>query len=355
LPDAVDTSGATWDAAQQELAAARQALATAPAGIARQLPYSRQLAAERRCTRLVHGWFATALDLAPVIEPRIVFSVDVDGVLEDDDEGFSSTGISGAAALRLLQLGRVAVLLNTARSGLDVRDRIGQLGLLGGVAAFGAVLCNGIFGGELNLLSATGTAQLDVLRTALRADAGLVLDSTYRQSLRVSRIIGGQPHPIAGADARQLLDQSGLDALTFWVAPRHTDFVDRSVDKGIGIARLRPELGLAGLPLAAIGDGACDLAMLRLASIAFAPAGAAPGYTPPRRQRFARCRSLGDRALWEAACQLVPDVALQHRVLSTIESLRIPTWLPPTRTQRRPASTGLLLRVAGALSFVRNS
>ena len=68
----------------------------------------------------------------------MVFALDVDGVLEDEQEGFSSTTLAGAAALKLLQLGGVAVLLCTARGLTEVKDRVAQFGLLGGVSGFGS-------------------------------------------------------------------------------------------------------------------------------------------------------------------------------------------------------------------------
>ena len=64
-------------------------------------------------------------------------------MLEEDSEGFSATNLAGAAALRLLQLGQVAVLLNTARSLIDVQQRAEDFTLLGGVGCFGASVWEG--------------------------------------------------------------------------------------------------------------------------------------------------------------------------------------------------------------------
>src|SRR5438132_12301970 len=129
----------------REIDVERRALATAAPGIARHAPFTRLLAAQRRSTRLAHAWLADALELARVSDPRLVLSLDVDGVLEDESAGFSATSIAGAAALKLLQLGRVAVLLNTARSLEAVQDRVEQLQLLGGVAEFGAATLDAVF------------------------------------------------------------------------------------------------------------------------------------------------------------------------------------------------------------------
>jgi haloacid dehalogenase-like hydrolase len=339
-------SGRGWIMAGEELASARQALLASPEGIARQVPYDRLLAAQRRCTGLIHEKLAAAAGLARVVEPRAVLSLDIDGVLEEERDGISSTGLTGAAALRLLQRGGVAVLLNSGRSIADVADRAAQLELLGGVAGFGAAVWDGVFGRELTLLSDRASAQLDQLRGLLRADPTVVQDSNHPHVVRVSRCVDGVPGPIPGTVARQILDQHGLYDLTFWVAPGYTDFVDRSVDKGIGIRRLQQELGLSGVTLAALGDGTCDLPMLKCAELAFLPAASAPGYIPVRRQRLQRSRHLGERALWDAACSLVPDLAIQRAVLDAISEFSFPDWFPLALLEPPRASSGLLPRLA---------
>jgi 3-deoxy-D-manno-octulosonate 8-phosphate phosphatase KdsC-like HAD superfamily phosphatase len=338
-----------WIGAQRRMAEARHELAFAPEGIARQEPHDHLMAAEEACTSLIHAWLATALGLQRVNNPRIVFSLDVDGVLEDEGEGFSSTTVSGAAALRLLELGGIAVFLNTARSGAAVRERIDQFGLLGGVGAFGATLCDGVFDRERSLISGRSATQMAQLRSELRSDPSVVIDSVHDNSVRASRIVDGGLAPITGQDARRWLDRLRLHDLTFWVAPRHTDFIDRSVNKASGIEQLRGELGLAGLPLAAMGDSSCDTIMLKLARHAFVPAAALASYVPRRGQRLTRCHSLGQQALWEAACQLVPSAPLQRQVLHRTQSLEFPEWFPMSR-RRLPASrSGFVAAVAKAV------
>ena len=344
-----------WSAAQGEISDAKTGLLAAPAGIARQAVYERLLAAQRRCTELTHTWLAQALALGAVNEPRLVLSLDVDGILEDEAEGFSSTGVVGAADLRLLQMGRVAVLLNTARSLSEVRDRAKQFRLLGGVGAFGAVVWDGVFGREHTLLSARGADQLDRLRGLLRADLAVVIDTSYRESLRVSCIDEGVPRPLAGTRARDLLDQHGLTDLTYWVASGHTDFVDRSPDKGAGIKRLQEELRLSSLPLAAIGDASCDLPMIRAAAYAFLPAATLASYVAPRRQQLVRSRFLGEQALWDAACHLVSDRTLERKVLETVASMTFPDWFPEELRQAPRNTTGLFPRLAAVIGSIRNS
>jgi len=344
---------APWKEAQAELAEARRGLASAPAGIVRQGPFDRVAEAERRSTDLVHQWFASALELQPVMHPRLVLSLDVDGVLEDESEGFSSTTLAGAGALKLMQLGRVAVLLNTARSVAEVRRRVETFQLLGGVGGFGSSVWDGLFGRDICLISDRSAAQLDRVRAALRANPAVVVDSSYDATLRVSVIRDRSVRPIVGSDARGIADRTNATDLTFWVAPRHTDFVDRGVDKGAGLERLRDSLGLSSLPLAAMGDASCDLPMLRAARIAFLPAATLPSFMPARGQRLIRSRHLGDQALWDAACHLVPNTALQRSVLSRLHDIDIPAWIPWSRRQP-PAAKGLFPRLAAAFTSIRN-
>lgn len=338
-----------WLRAESELRDARQALRSAPVGIARQVPFDRALAASRRCTEVIHGWLAESLEIVRVDEPRLVLSLDVDGVLEEWSETFTSTNITGAAALRLLQLGQVAVVLNTAHNREAVEQRARQFNLLGGVAAFGGTTIDTVFDREEQLISDRGRTQLARLRGALRADPSVLLDSAHDCSVRASRFVDGKLRPITGGDARRLMDQLETPELTFWVAPNYTDFVDRSIDKGMGIENLRRKFGLSSLPLAAMGDGTCDLPMLKLARFAFIPAATLPSYTSPRGQRLWRSRFLGSQALWEAACQMVPSSALQKQVLDSVQGLDIPPWFPESLRQLPTTTRGLLPRLAAAL------
>lgn len=351
-PDAVALTQA-WNAAQTELEQARLALRGAPAGIMSQAGIDRQLAAERRCTALTHRWFAQMLDLQPVNEPRVVFSLDVDGVLEDVEAGFSSTGLAGAAALRLLREGQVAVILNSARSLTDVRDRVAQFNLLGGVGNCGASLWDAVYAEQSSLVSDRVNEQFSRLRAQLRLDPDLVLHPGHSDSVRTSRIQEGKPVAIPGPQARQLLDRNGLNEVAFLVAPTYTDFIDRNADKAIGLARLRQELGLSGLPLAAMGDASCDRQMLQAAQVAFIPAATLPTYVPARRQRLVRSRYLGDQALWEAACQLVPEIALQREVARAAARLTFPEWFPKNLCRRLPGSGGFFPRLTATLASAR--
>lgn len=338
-----------WGEAERELGVARDELSRATAA-GRQDACDRLLVAQRACTGLVHDFFAEGFDLESVKEPRTVLSLDVDGVLETDAAGFTSTGVAGAAALKLLQLGRVAVLLNTARCVDEVRDRVERFHLLGGVATFGAATWDAVFGQARGYLSERGTLQLKLLRSNLRADKDVVLHRQHEHCVRASRIVDGAFAAIPLPAARRLLHDSSLDHLTFSVARRYTDFVDRTVDKGAGITHLREDLALSQLPLAAIGDSTCDVPMLRLAGSVLLPANAVPSYTPGPRQRFVRLRRTGGEGLWSAALRLVPDVQLRRRVLSTAGALTLPAWLPAQLREPLRGEHWSLSRLVAVLS-----
>jgi 3-deoxy-D-manno-octulosonate 8-phosphate phosphatase KdsC-like HAD superfamily phosphatase len=290
------------------------------------------------------------MELEPVEEPRLILSLDVDGVLEDASLGFSSTGLAGAAALRLLQLGGVGIVLNTARSVQDVRERVADLALLGGVAGFGAVTWDGVFQREQDLQGEPGRTQLARLRDVLRADESVVLDFGHRHCVRASRVADGNLAPLFGAACRRLLDELALPDVTYWVASRYADFAERRADKAAGLAGLQQTLGLQELPLAAIGDSACDIPVLRAAHLACVPLDTLEAYAPPRQQRFLRSRRPGADALWEMACRLVPAASLQRRVLNQAAAAVLPDWLPESLRRPPTVRPGLRPRLAAAFA-----
>ena len=337
----------TWKAAAAELHSARARLAAAESATARQEACDLLLDAERACTSLVHSKLAATLELEPVRQPRLVLALDVDGVLEDEQDGFSSTTLAGAAAVKLLQLGGVAVLLCTARGLSEVKSRVAEFHLLGGVSGFGSQTWDAVFERDATLVSARGEEQLQQLRQVAGAHPELVIHSGHDSCVRLSRVVQGRLAPLKTGDARDLLDSFRLEHLTFWTARRYTDFVDRAVGKGDGIQRLRESLGLGSLQLAAMGDSSCDLPMLRIAGHALIPPGALRGYSAREGQRVSQTRSEGSNAVWEAARQLVPSTALQRHALLLARPNRLPAWMPVGRVDPPRPGRGLLNRLSG--------
>jgi hypothetical protein len=220
-------------------------------------------------------------------------------------------------------------VLNTARSIQAVQARVRSFQLLGGVAGFGGGTWDAVFDREDKLVSPAGIAQLKELSRALGRDGAAVFDFDHELCVRASRIVDGSAQAVPAAAAHELLEKGELSRMTFWVATRHTDFVDRGVDKWKGLLHIRVQLGLTELPVAAMGDSACDLPMLRKARFAFLPVAALPSYIAPPGQRFVRSRHLGQQALWDAAVQMVPDAALHARVRAMVMAIQPPDWLPP--------------------------
>src|SRR5207302_1574206 len=183
-PEIADSTR-TWKTAAAELGAASNRLAQAASAGDCQEACEVLLDAERTCTALVHDALATALELQPVRRPRMVLALDVDGVLEDEQESFSSTTLAGAAALKLLQLGGVAVLLCTARGLPEVKDRVARFGLLGGVSGFGSQTWDAVFERDVTLVSGRGKQQLRQLREIASSDPTLVIHSGHDHCLRV--------------------------------------------------------------------------------------------------------------------------------------------------------------------------
>lgn len=355
MPREVDGEAATatsWHTATAELAAAQASLARTTRGGSGQGAYARLLEAQARCMRVVHCWLAAALQIERVMEPRCVLSLDVDGVLEDEGDEFSATGLTGAAALRLLQLGGIAILLNSGRSLKAVKERVEHFALLGGVASFGAAAWDDVYQRGYRLVNSHSEEQLSRLRHSLQADPTLVLDPAHTDSVRVSRIVDGQLTTIPAPEARSFLDRNGLSDLAFWVAPTHTDFVDRRADKATGLVQLREALGLSAISLAAIGDGACDITTFRQAQSVFVPAATLPSYAARSRQRLIRSRYLGQEALWETANRLVPDARLHKQVRSAVEGIRFPSWLPARFQRQPPPSARFHLRPLGLIGLL---
>ena len=69
----------------------------------------------------------------------------------------------------------------------------------------------------------------------------------------------------------------------------------------------------------------------------------------PRRQHLVRSRLLGEHALWEAACQLVPDGVLQRQVITAVSDISYPEWFPATVSQGLRSSGGMFPRLKTAL------
>lgn len=206
-------------------------------------------------------------------ERRLCF-LDLDGVLDWGLLGFPHTSPCGVRALQLFRRNRFSVVLNTARSLEHVREYCRAYKLPGGVAELGSVFWDAIREWEVPLVDGEATAQIERLRDEIRQIPGVFIDPENRYSVRAYRFEDGYMRPLETAAVTALLDRPGCARLTFVQSSADTYIVQKGVGKGQALATVQAYLGCSAEPVAAIGDSAPDVDMLRAADIAFAPANA---------------------------------------------------------------------------------
>ena len=232
----------------------------------------------RRCTPRLPEWSSP-----------LVF-LDVDGVLDGRAFGFPCTTRAGIDALSLLHERQHSVVLNTARSALEVRTYCEAYALAGGVAEHGIYLWDAINGRERVLADSEAIRQLRVLRDCLNGMPGVFLDArhglslrafTYRRTptgLRASMLRPGRfspgpvcPEPLPALMVEQCMRRFGLDRLAVHTTTMDTTVTINGHDKGTGLAAFRDWVAGPGAETVAVGDSAPDLPMFREASRSFAP------------------------------------------------------------------------------------
>jgi len=208
-------------------------------------------------------------------------AIDIDGVLETRWLAFPALPPAGAMALRALNRHGYRVLLVTGRSLPEVRERCGAYRLPGGVAEYGAALYDHLSSSESSLLGDADRAALAALEEALLEWPGAYVDRAYRHSVRA--------HTVNAAGHRAALESEAIEAalatpgvgghVRAVQGDLQTDFINSTVDKGVGVRALIREFGESDAhhPLLAlgVGDTASDLPFLALAEHAVAPANAA--------------------------------------------------------------------------------
>jgi len=209
-----------------------------------------------------------------------ICALDVDGVLETRWLGFPAIGPDGALALRTLAAHAFSTVLATGRSLDEVRDRCHAYGLAGGVAEYGGAVYDHAAGVVVEQLSGDELEELDELRRRLAALPGVVVDPTYRRSVRAYRFRPDGAHTgLARDELDAFLRGTRLRSLE---GDAQTDFQVARVDKGTGLRTLADMLGRP--VVLAVGDAEPDVPMLELAERAFAPAGSSPQVRPVARE-----------------------------------------------------------------------
>jgi hydroxymethylpyrimidine pyrophosphatase-like HAD family hydrolase len=223
-------------------------------------------------------------------------ALDIDGVLDRWIFGFPCTSAAGVQALALLHAHDFGVIVDTARSAVEVREYCRAYGLAGGVAEYGSYLWDAVGQRGRVLVSLESRRQLDEARKALAQLPGVFLDERYQHSIRAytfedrKTALGRLPIPSPlrsvlslGSDDRataplpaltvqQLLASRGLNRLRVQQTTMDTTIRASEVDKGSGLSALLEWVSLVDAETMAVGDSEPDLAMFRAVRRCFAPA-----------------------------------------------------------------------------------
>jgi hydroxymethylpyrimidine pyrophosphatase-like HAD family hydrolase len=146
--------------------------------------------------------------------------------------------------------------------------------LPGGVAELGSVFWDAIRDWEVPLIDAEAVTQIESLREEIQGLPGVFIDPENRYSIRAYRFQDGSMQPLQSAEVAAVLERAGCHRLTFVQSRADTYIVSKGAGKGQALATVQAYLGCSGEPVAAIGDSAPDVEMLRAADIAYAPANA---------------------------------------------------------------------------------
>jgi hypothetical protein len=217
--------------------------------------------------------------LPPAARRGPLCALDVDGVLETEHLGFPALTPTSARSLRALLLHGYQPLLASGRSAGEIVERCRAYGLAGGAAEYGTVIYDTHRDRLRVLLSAEEARMLGRLRGALAQIEGVDVDPDYRHSVRAfRRTPDGRRVRLDAPTKAAALTGVARSEIAVIEGECQTDFVARSVDKGVGLRALSSALGAGHheRPLAfAVGDTAADLPAFDIAGAAYAPAHAA--------------------------------------------------------------------------------
>lgn len=227
------------------------------------------LEAEAGLTWTVDRLLADAYSAPRPASASAVWSIDVDGVLEDAGLGFPATTPAAAAALQEARRAGAAVVLNSGRSLPELVLRCDALNLDGAVAEYGSAIWSATTGLSESLLDSRELDRLERVRLGARELSDVHVDSRYRNSVRLRRFIGARPVALTAAQVDHLQKAAGREVVAIQ-GMRQTDFVSRWRNKGEGFLRLRERMRL-GADAFAIGDSEPDVSVARVVTRAYAP------------------------------------------------------------------------------------
>jgi hydroxymethylpyrimidine pyrophosphatase-like HAD family hydrolase/adenine/guanine phosphoribosyltransferase-like PRPP-binding protein len=201
---------------------------------------------------------------------KILFMMDVDGVLDEYMYEYPATTLSGLQAIALLHYHDIPIALNTDRSLEDVKNYSKFLHLRGGVAEHGMVLWNAAKGAEKVLIDMETGEQLEEMRTVLGGDKSIFFSEGYAASLHCYCYKGGANR--RGLDSERvysIIEKEGFDRLQVIYRQSETMFVANNLDKGTGLSELKEFIEMPEVVVHAIGDSLGDLPMLRASEYAY--------------------------------------------------------------------------------------
>jgi len=197
--------------------------------------------------------------------------MDIDGVLDKQIFGFPSTTAAGIQAVSLLHAHDLAVIVDTARSMMEVKEYCQAYGFVGGVADYGGAVWDAVNGRERVLVSLESLDQLETMRSALRQIPGVFLNDVYQYSIRAYTYERATTVPAPTLLIQNLMARLKVDRLSFHQTYTDTTILAKEIDKGRGMLELLEMVGQDNLDTVAIGDSEPDLAMFRVAKRSFAP------------------------------------------------------------------------------------
>jgi phosphoglycolate phosphatase-like HAD superfamily hydrolase len=239
---------------------------------------SRRAELQRARARALQRYFADVYLRDVAAEPQgPLCALDIDGVLECDQLGFSGLTPASALALRALRAHGYRAVLASGRSFGEVAERCQNYGLAGGVAEYGAISFDARTGRSERLVTAAGMSALARLRSALERIDGVGLDPEFRFSVRAFSVRDGRREALSDDDVASALGAAG-GGLKAIVGEDQTDFVPVEVSKAAGLRALARTVGIRGeRPFAfVVGDTAADASMAEVTGCAYAPRHADP-------------------------------------------------------------------------------
>lgn len=219
---------------------------------------------------------------AEVIQPETprpwtpaLFFMDIDGVFDYEMMGFPHATRCGLQSISLLKAHGFSIVPNTGRGVQHVRQYCSAYGFPGGIAEYGSVFIDTVKRREIPFITPDTVEQLALCRTAIQELPGVFIDPTYEYSIRAFRYNGRLMEGLTVDEVKSVLKRPEFSRLRFICRPSSTYIVQKWLNKGKALRAVRRMVGSRSVPVTAIGDSELDIAMLRAADFAYAPANCA--------------------------------------------------------------------------------